>query len=569
MASSRRYTVSNPTLGNMLASSGGVTPRMRDLNWRGDSLYNFINPDRIRLGRQRAAQLQDEGDIRIALAGGGARAMGAGIENVMGAILQHQDRKREQEDRDRDERDRELINREREARMTEAERVAARQEREDLRAADLEALASVTGLTRDQQRVLAHGQLEGTPWVPAVDEAGQFSIEQGETIPAQSPSRPDLVRMGEGYGLPVRSVASGKDPVLTPARTFEDINRFDIERAEAADRVAREAAKLTADYRTLQEKHRADADAATAKYRAETDAATAKFRADSLAAKQNPSETRLSSLEASGTDLVAAAYTNNALRMGGPIPMGSSSDLNEIKNNLRQTGLSEPRIEAVMARGKQKATQDQYDMNAEEWVVANTNQANVIAGMPEPVPSAEERATMWQKSAESIDPTPSLPEDGEGKVAEPNLREIVEDAVQPGGWGSREIEDQVVDFEDAFNLSRENAIALFEEVDKAVEDIRKSVELEPPPSSGLFGRSPTPRTPMAGRDWGASRPPVSSQSTEHRPGESLFEYESRKDQERELERLRATVTVDEANALLLNDAVGKYFARKRLLDWKK
>jgi hypothetical protein len=101
MASSRRYTVSNPTLGNMLASSGAVTPRMRDLGWRGGSLYNFINPQRLRLERERGAQLQDEADRRIALAGSGWGALGSGIIDTYQGYLAAEDRKNQLERQER------------------------------------------------------------------------------------------------------------------------------------------------------------------------------------------------------------------------------------------------------------------------------------------------------------------------------------------------------------------------------------------------------------------------------------------------------------------------------------
>tara|TARA_R110002020_G_scaffold70470_4_gene182817 strand:+ start:323 stop:1987 length:1665 start_codon:yes stop_codon:yes gene_type:complete len=85
----------------MLASSGAVTPRMRDLGWRGGSLYNFINPERLRLGRDRAAQLQDEADRRIALAGSGWGALGSGIIDTYQGYLAAEDRKNQLERQER------------------------------------------------------------------------------------------------------------------------------------------------------------------------------------------------------------------------------------------------------------------------------------------------------------------------------------------------------------------------------------------------------------------------------------------------------------------------------------
>lgn len=99
MASSRRYTISNPTLGNMMTSVQGMIPR----NWRGQGLGDFmaIQQPRYRRLSERGRELEREAQTRLALAGNQWGILGEGIQDVLGAVLQQQDRKRAQEDRER------------------------------------------------------------------------------------------------------------------------------------------------------------------------------------------------------------------------------------------------------------------------------------------------------------------------------------------------------------------------------------------------------------------------------------------------------------------------------------
>jgi hypothetical protein len=457
-------------------------------------------------------------------------------EMIQGSYRGFKDREQAEADRDQAEADRVLDREEQQARIAESGRVAAREVRQDRRAADVEALASVSGLTLEQQQRLAHGQLESTPFVSAVDESGQFSIGRGATIPAESPSRPDLVRMGEGYGRLVRPVALGEEPVLTPAPTFEDINRFDIERANTAARVAaaevasrERAAELTAEHRTLQEQNHAAAAIATAK-----------FRAASIAAQESPSEASLRGLEESAITTVEAVFKGNALNPGRP----STFDLDGLKNDLRLSGLSESRIEGVIERAKSNVIQEQFNLGIDAWTAENTDAESAVTGMPAPVPDESVRAAIWGRASELVDPPDISPGHVPGSTPVPNLREIVEEGARPGGWGSLSIEDQVAEFQarapEGYGLSREEAVALFREVDEAVTSIRETVEYERP-------------RPMTRAESVSARP-------QPKPGEGYRSVYWRRQKAQTLGDLAAMAPVDEQNAKILSDAIDRYFS---------
>jgi hypothetical protein len=455
---------------------------------------------------------------------------------IQGSYQDFKDREQAEEDRIRAEADRVLDREEQQARIAEGKRVAAREVRQDIHAADVAALASVTGLTLEQQKRAAHGVLESTSFVPAADEAGQLSIERGATIPAEIPSRPDLVRMGEGYGRRVRQVAPGAEPILTPAPTYGDINRFDIERAETEARVAAEeaasrerAAELTAEHRTLQEQNRAAA--ATA---------TAEFRAASLAAQQSPSEANLRGLEESAITTLEAVFKGNALNPGRP----STLDLDGLKNDLRRGRFSESRIEGVIERAKYNVIQELSDLGIAAWTAENTDAESALSGMPAPVPDESVRAAIWGRASELVDPPDISPGIVPGPTPVPNLREIVEEVARPDGWGSLSVKDQLAEFEapapEGYGLSREEAVALFREVDEAVTSIRETVEYKRP-------------RPMTRAESVSARP-------QPKPDEPYASFQSRRKQAKTLGDLSAMAPVDEQNAKILSDAVDRYFS---------
>jgi hypothetical protein len=122
----------------------------------------------------------------------------------------------------------------------------------------------------------------------------------------------------------------------------------------------------------------------------------------------------------------------------------------------------------------------------------------------------------------------------------PNLREIVEDALQPGKWPREDVPAQVAEFKNTYGFGTPEAVKLYRDVDEAVRSIRESVKQEE-------------SRPMTWEESVAARPTA-------RAGESYGSFRARSKREHELARLSAMARVDEQNAKLLSEAANRYFS---------
>jgi hypothetical protein len=455
------------------------------------------------------------------------------IGSLYPAYLQQQERQRSEEDRERAEVDRQraeqdrLLNRrEQEARIREAQRVVAREGREDLRAADERRLASVTNIPLEEQQRLAHGQLESTQFPPVVDEAGQVSLGPGVTTPAEIAAMPELVPMGGGYGLPIGSLVKGEDPVYERARTFEEVNRLDIDRAANAAAVAATAAKA----------------------REEAARLTAEHRSQLLEIQREQGQPRLTYSQQSSLTEEALLHSFAAMSRGED-PLFTASDA---IGGLAQYGVDGKAFirgaheKAVNIRGGEflrgwLGTEEGRDSMSEHLTLPGADVDNYTA------PQEQQERFLSQARLEipladfmaGGAPAPETREVGPPPV--PNLREIVEDALPQGKWPRQDVPAQVAEFKNTYGLGTiEEAANLYRDVDDAVRSIRESVKQE---ESG----------PMTWEESVTARP-------KPRADESYESYQSRRKREQELGHLSAMAPVDEQNAKLLSEAVNRYFS---------
>lgn len=446
------------------------------------------------------------------------------IGSLYPAYLQQQERQRAEEDRQRAEQDRLLNRREQEARIREARRVAEREGREDLQADDERRLASVTNIPLEEQQRLAHGQLESTQFPPVVDETGQVSLGPGVTTPAEIAAMPELRPMGGGYGLPIHSLVEGEDPVYERAPSYEEVNRFEIDRAATAAAVAaaeaddrREAARLTAEHRSKLLEIQGQQPGLTYPQQSSLteDALLHSFAA--MSRGEDPLFTAsdaiggLSQYGVDGKAFIRGVHENAVNIRGGELLrrwLETEEGRDSMSEHLTLPGGDVDNYTAPQEQQERFLSQARLEIPLADFMAGGAPPPETREVVPPPVP---------------------------------NLREIVEDALQPGRWPRQDVPAQVAEFKNTYGLGTiEEAASLYRDVDDAVRSIMESVKQE---KSG----------PMTWEESVTARP-------KPRADESYESYQSRRQREQELGHLSAMAPVDEQNAKLLSEAANRYFS---------
>jgi len=476
------------------------------------------------------------------------------IGSLYPAYLQQQELQRAEEDRQRAIEDRKRLH---EATVREEARDVAGILRTEA-IEDAESLGTESRLT---QADLAIGHLPSTPYEAGstVDEMGRPSIKRGEPIAALAPTREDIVRLpGGGFATSIPSGLPGEDPTLRVLTDRETTERLDpVERARLG--------LIGAQVGQIQDESGDPQDIGGMLWRRDSDGTMRPminpetgepFRTDqiteyqrqALAIQREQGQPRLTYPQQSSATEEALLHSFAAMSRGED-PLFTASDAIGGLSQYNVDGKAFIRgvhENAVNIRGGELlrgwlGTEEGRDSMSEHLTLTGGDVDNYTA------PQEQQERFLSQARLEipladfmaGGAPAPETREVVPPPV--PNLREIVEDALQPGKWPRQDVSAQVAEFKNAYGLGTiEEAANLYRDVDDAVRSIRESVKQE---ESG----------PMTWEESVTARP-------KPRADESYESYQLRRQREQELGHLSAMAPVNEQNAKLLSEAANRYFS---------
>jgi|TARA_R110000744_G_scaffold149007_4_gene262079 hypothetical protein len=452
--------------------------------------------------------------------------------------------------------DRELNREEQRERIDASRRAAESLIREEQQADDLRAIDDLSGYKLSELRRMAKGQLETTHWEPSVNESGDISVQPGRTLPAEAPSRPDLETMGGGFGLRVRPRVKGGPTVLTKIPTFKDQNPI----------TPLQQAKLDAELEALAIQKAEGAQSASQPQQG-PDNTTTVFNTGTgswetvLDAQGNPRPWSTVKNDSSklSYDQLSGITEQNLLSAFGSIGMGEQPTYTANDAIAALSAFDQIDSESFIRTVHEKSVRNRASRLISAWLDTDEGKKSLAdwsfgSGRDaEDYMPPESQLTVALNQARLDIPISQFLAGGaitrevEAPVtATPNLREIVEMRLQPGG--NVGLEPSVETFlRDYPGLSEKDAVDLYEEVYKAEIAINKSIkeELEVVPM-------------LQERGWDAVGERLNRNSSLLGGGPRVLTREEK--HEDALSEYRKGIETREQTEKVTRDAIDRYFA---------